>query len=86
MKDVDPIEELHRIRRQICKKAGGTPADYVRYYFEMDKKDLAASKAGEAALPKKTKAAQGKPRRKPAKPAAKTSARNPSQRRKIVSP
>ncbi len=48
MKDDDPVEELHRIRRQICKKAGGTPADYVRYYLEMDREKV---KAAEAAKP-----------------------------------
>lgn len=43
MKDDDPVEELHRIRRQICKKAGGTPADYVRYYLEMDREKVKAA-------------------------------------------
>lgn len=27
----DPIEELHKIRRKLYAKAGGTPAAYVRY-------------------------------------------------------
>ena len=78
----DPIvEELRRIRWRICKKAGGTPADYVRYYYEMDKKIFGESTAAEAAKPARTKA---KPRRKSAKPAAKASARKPRQRRKAV--
>ena len=82
MEDVDPVEELHRIRREICKKAGGTPADYVRYYFELDKKNIAASKAAEATNPGKPDAVQTTPRRKPAKP----STRKPGQRRKAVAP
>lgn len=86
MKDVDPVEELHKIRRAICKKAGGTPEDYFRYYLEMDKKIVAASKAVEAAAPSKPKPVQSKPCRKPAKPAAKLSARKPAQRRKVTAP
>ena len=65
MRDVDPVEELHRIRWQICKKAGGTPADYFRYYLELDKKNIAAKKAGKAAKPGSVKAVPGKRRRKP---------------------
>ena len=84
MKDVDPVEELHKIRRAICKKAGGTTADYLRYYLEMDKENVAASKAAEAAATGKPKAAQSKPRRQPAKPRAKAPARKPVQRRKTV--
>jgi hypothetical protein len=81
----DPIvEELRRIRWRICKKAGGTPADYVRYYYEMDKKIFGGSNAAEGALPARTKAAPSKPRRKSAKPAAKASSRKPGQRRKAV--
>jgi hypothetical protein len=76
MRDVDPVEELHRIRRKICKKAGGTPADYVRYYLEMDREKVAAAEAA--------KLAEGKRGRKSPKPAAKTSARKPAQRRKTV--
>ena len=60
MKDDDPVEELHRIRRQICKKAGGTPAAYVRYYLEMDREKVAADKAAETAPPP-TKASARKP-------------------------
>ena len=86
MKDVDPVEELHKIRRAICKKAGGTPADYVRYYLEMDKKNATASKAAEAAVPGKPKAASGKSRRQPAKPRTKAAVRKPLQRRKTVKP
>ena len=82
MRDVDPVEELHRIRRQICKKAGGTPADYVRYYLEMDREKVAASKAAEAAAkPAKTKTVQTK---KSTRPAVKASSRKPGRRRKAV--
>ncbi len=84
MKDTDPVEELHRIRWQICKKAGGAPADYVRYYYEMDKKIFGESNAAEAAASGTLKTVQGKPRRKSAKPAAKPSARKQGQRRKAV--
>jgi hypothetical protein len=81
----DPIvEELRRIRWRICKKAGGTPADYVRYYYEMDKKIFGESNATETAKPARTKAAPSKPRRKSAKPAAKVAVRKPRQRRKAV--
>ncbi len=81
----DPIvEELRRIRWRICKKAGGTPADYVRYYYEMDKKIFGESNATEAAKPARTKAVQSKSRRKSAKPTAKVSSRKSGQRRKTV--
>ena len=42
MKEVDPVEELHKIRKAICKEAGGTPAAYAQYYYEMSQKRLAA--------------------------------------------
>jgi hypothetical protein len=84
MKEIDPVEELHRIRQRICKKAGGTPADYVRYYYEMDKKIFGESNTAEGVLPARTKAAPSKPRRKSAKPAARTSSRKPRQRRRAV--
>ncbi len=45
MEEVDPVEELHEIRKAICKEAGGTPAAYARYYFEMSRKRVAAGKA-----------------------------------------
>lgn len=45
MKEIDPVEELHKIRRAICKEAGGTPAAYAQYYYEMSQKRLAADKA-----------------------------------------
>lgn len=88
MKDVDPVEELHKIRWAICKKAGGTPADYARYYLEMDRERVAAeSKTAKAKAPKKPKAAQDKSQRKTTKPAAKPSAvRKSGQRRKAVAP
>ena len=86
MNDIDPIEELHEIRRAICKKAGGTTADYLPYYLEMDKKHVAASKAAEAAASSKPKATESKSRRLPAKPRAKAAVRKPDQRRKAVKP
>ena len=66
----DPIvEELRRIRWRICKKAGGTPADYVRYYYEMDKKSSA-------------RASQLKRRSRPGqRPNPAGSRRSPQQRR-----
>lgn len=54
MQESDPIEELHKIRKSICLEAGGTPAAYARYYFEMSKKRIRAG------------AAAGKCHRKPA--------------------
>jgi len=71
MKEVDPVEELHKIRQAICKEAGGTPAAYARYYFEMSQKRAAAAQA-----PKKGKA----------KPAAKTSTGKAGKRREVVAP
>lgn len=47
MKEIDPVEELHKIRRAICKEVGGTPAAYAQYYFEMSQKRLAADKAAQ---------------------------------------
>ena len=47
MKEEDPIEELHKIRKAICEKAGGTPADYIRHYMEMSKKRVAKEKAAQ---------------------------------------
>ena len=70
--DIDPVEELHRIRRALYKKAGGTPEAYVRYLLEQQKQyadrlvDLS------------------KPRRKAAKPAASNSTRKPGRRGKAV--
>ncbi len=84
MKDIDPVEELHKIRRAICKKAGGTPADYFRYYLELDKKNIAASKAAEAAASSKLKVAESKSRRQPAKPRSKATVRKAAPRRKSV--
>jgi hypothetical protein len=81
----DPIvEELRRIRWKICKKAGGTPADYFRYYYEMDQKIFGENSTADAATPVGTKAVSSKPRRKSAKPAARTSSRKPRQRRRAV--
>lgn len=37
MDEIDPIEELHEIRRKLMKKAGGTPEAYVRYIMEQQK-------------------------------------------------
>ena len=44
MKEIDPVEELHRIRRAICKEVGGTPEAYAKYYYDLDQKRLAAEK------------------------------------------
>ncbi len=38
----DIIEELHRIRWQIYKEAGGTPEAYARFYMKMGQERLAA--------------------------------------------
>jgi hypothetical protein len=76
MKEVDPIEELHQIRRKIFKEAGGTPESLVRYYIKRQKQyadrlvDL--SKPGSA---------QNTPRKHPTKPAPKA---KPGTRRKAV--
>jgi hypothetical protein len=59
MREADPVEELHNIRKAIMKEAGGTPVAYARYYFEMGRKRLAASKP----------VRQNKSRRASAKPA-----------------
>ena len=83
-KDVDPVEELHRIRKQICKEAGGTTEDYLRYYLEMDREKVAASKIAEAAKPARANTVQSKRSRKSTKPAVKASARQQRQRRKAV--
>jgi hypothetical protein len=36
--DIDPIEEIHRIRREMYAEAGGTPAAFVRYLRALEKK------------------------------------------------
>lgn len=43
-KDVDPVEELHKIRRAIWKEAGGTPDAYAQYYYEISQKRIVAGK------------------------------------------
>ncbi|MDR1534848.1 MAG: hypothetical protein LBU64_07100 [Planctomycetota bacterium] len=64
MKEIDPVEELHKIRGAICKEAGGTPAAYAQYYYEMSQKRLAADKAAqkvkEGPAKSKTKAVANK--------------------------
>ena len=79
MKEEDPIEELHRIRRKIYKDAGGTPESLVRYYMKQQKQygdrlvDLSRSET-----------TQPKSRKRPTKPVAKATARKPNVRHKVV--
>ncbi len=75
MKEIDPVEELHKIRQAICKEAGGTPAAYARYYFELSQERIAAKKPAPA----------GSKHLKPSvKPDAKASVRKAGKRRKTV--
>ncbi len=37
MNDIDPIEEIHEIRRKLMEKAGGTPEAYVRHIMKQQK-------------------------------------------------
>ncbi len=77
--DIDPVEELHQIRRKLYQKAGGTPEAYVRYFMEQQKQY--ADRLVDFSKPGTV---QSNPRRKPAKPAARGSARNPGRRGKAV--
>jgi hypothetical protein len=77
--DIDPVEELHQIRQKLYKKAGGTPEAYVRYIMEQQKQY--ADRLVDFSKPESVK---NTPRRKPAKPAAKISARKSASRRKAV--
>lgn len=70
MKEIDPVEELHKIRRAIMKEAGGTPKAYAQYYYEMSQKRLADSKA----------AHQGK--ESPAKPKKRAAVHNSRKRQR----
>ncbi len=36
--DIDPIEEIHKIREKMYAEAGGTPAAFVRYLRALEKK------------------------------------------------
>lgn len=36
--DTDPVEEMHRIRKEMYAEAGGTPAAFVRYLRALEKK------------------------------------------------
>ncbi len=36
--DIDPVEEIHRIRKEMYAEAGGTPAAFARYLRELEKK------------------------------------------------
>ena len=36
--DIDPIEEIHKIRKAMYAEAGGTPAGFVRYLRALEKK------------------------------------------------
>ncbi len=64
MNEIDPIEELHEIRRKLIAKAGGTLDAYVRQVMKRQKRNpeglVDLSKPG---------AAQRKPSRKSAKTA-----------------
>lgn len=62
MDEVDPIEEIHEIRRKLMKKAGGTPEAYFRYIMEQQRQNP----KGLVDL-SKSRAVANKPRRKPAK-------------------
>ncbi len=77
--DIDPVEELHRIRRKLYKKAGGTPEAYIRYFMEQQKQY--ADRLVDFSKPE---TAQSKPRRKPAKAAVRGSARQLGRRAKAV--
>ncbi len=81
MDEVDPIEEIHEIRRKLIAKAGGTLDAYVRHIMEQQK----LNPDGLVDL-SKPKVAQQKRQRKSAMPAAKISTRKTGQRRKAVAP
>lgn len=36
--DIDPVEEMHRIRKQMYAEAGGTPAAFAQYLRALEKK------------------------------------------------
>ena len=36
--DMDPVEEIHQIRKKMYAEAGGTPAAFARYLRELEKK------------------------------------------------
>ena len=38
--DIDPIEEIHKIRKAMYAEAGGTPAAFVRYLRTLEKKRI----------------------------------------------
>jgi len=46
MEEMDPIEELHEVRRKIVAKAGGTPAALMRYLRSLEKKEGRKPTAG----------------------------------------
>lgn len=72
MKEIDPVEELHKIRKVIMKEAGGTPKAYAQYYYEMSQKRLAAGKAAQ------------KDKESPVKPKQKAATRNSGKRQRKV--
>ncbi len=37
--DIDPIEEIHNIRKAMYAEAGGTPAAFARYLRELEQKN-----------------------------------------------
>ncbi len=81
MDEVDPIEEIHEIRRKLMEKAGGTPESYVRNIMEQQK----LNPEGLLDL-SEPKTVRNKPCRKPTKTATKTDSRKSGQRRKAVAP
>ncbi len=46
MEEMDPIEELHEVRRKIVAKAGGTPAALMRYLRSLEKNEGRKPAAG----------------------------------------
>ena len=48
MEDMDPVEELHEIRKKIVAEAGGSPAGLMRYLRSLEKRE-ARKTAGRAA-------------------------------------
>lgn len=80
MDEIDPIEELHKTRRKLIAKAGGTLDAYIRHIMEDQKKNPRGLVDFS-----KSESAQNKPLRKSTKP-AKASTRKTGLRRKAVAP
>ncbi len=56
--DIDPVEEMHRIRTEMYAEAGGTPAAFVRYLRALEKK-RARRPAGQGASSRKAPRRRG---------------------------